>query len=187
MVLEGGRNPLSADVIVARVLLVEDEADTAQFLKTLLEAKGFQVAVAKDGGQAHGSFVMRKPDLVILDLILPGESGFEVCDRIKRTDPNVPVLVLSAIDMEDARDLAKRVGADGYMTKPFDPEELLTKMTEVAREVWVRSHAEKPVSEDGRIRFTCRCGKKFKVSPVHRGKSLTCPECGEPVTVPRHD
>lgn len=174
----------AAATLAHQILLVEDETESAAFLKTLLEKHGFAVTVAKDGGQAHASFSMRKPDFVILDLILPGESGFEICERIKQTEESVPVLVLTAIDMPDARDLAVRVGADGYMTKPYDPDELLESIREIAETVWQRTHTAQP-KETGRIRFSCRCGKKFKVSPSHRGKSLTCPRCGEPVTVPR--
>lgn len=175
---------LQAVALAHQILLVEDEAESAEFLKGLLEARGYSVTVAKDGGQAHAAFSMRRPDFVILDVILPGESGFEICERIKQVEESVPVLMLTAIDMNESRDLATRVGADGYMTKPFDPNELFEAITEISEAVWQRSHMSQP-AETGRIRFACRCGKKFKVSPTHRGKSLTCPRCGESVTVPR--
>ncbi|MGQ0635136.1 MAG: response regulator transcription factor [Planctomycetaceae bacterium] len=185
---DAGVDPRFTPAIVHRILVVDDEADTAKFLKTLLERHGYDAVVAKDGGQAHSMFVMRKPDFVVLDLILPGESGFEVCERLKTLERNVPVLVLTAVDMEDSRNLAKRVGADAYMTKPFDPDELLTQIKQTAEEVWLRSRAEADaVRNDVPVRFACRCGKRFKVSRQHRGKTLTCPNCGEPVLVPRHD
>lgn len=168
------------------ILLVEDDPGTAAELKDLLERHQYQVRVAKDGGQAQSLFVMRKPDFVILDLILPGESGFEICERMKQIDKHTPVLVLSAIDMPDARRLAERVGADGYLTKPADPDLLVQKIDEVARIVWERTHAAQPRDEK-RVRFNCGCGKRFKVSAAHRGRTLTCPECGEPLIVPRHD
>ena len=171
--------------IAHQILVVEDEPDTATFIKEFLERNGYRVTIAKDGGQAHSMFVMRKPDLVILDLILPGESGFEICERMKRTDEATPVVIVSAIDMTDARVLAERVGADAYLTKPFDPQELLDEIKSAAERVWARFHTEQPKGEEKRIRFTCRCGKRFRVSPVHRGRALTCPECGEPLTVPR--
>src|SRR5437868_6494924 len=96
--------------VVHQILVVEDDADTAGFIKTLLEGQDYQVTIAKDGGQAHSSFVMRKPDFVILDLILPGESGFQICERFKQLDKAVPVMVLSAIELEASKDLAQRVG-----------------------------------------------------------------------------
>lgn len=180
-------DPRQAQAVVNRILLVEDEADTADFVKTLLETNRFQVVLAKDGGQAHATFVMKKPDFVILDLILPGESGFEICQRFKLTDPAVPVLIVSAIELDDSVNLARRVGADGYLTKPFDPPELITTIRRTAETVWNRGRAARVKVEDSHepVRFNCRCGKRLKVSPAHRGKTMTCPNCGESVTVPR--
>lgn len=177
------------EAIVNRILLIEDEPATAEFIKTLLESQRYQVHVAKDGGQAQASFVMKKPDFVILDLILPGESGFEVCERFKLTDKNIPILILSEIESEDSIALAKRVGADGYITKPFEPNELFAQIRMIATKLWKQTHGveESQSTEESRIRFSCKCGKRFKVSPTHRGKTLTCPDCGEPVTVPRHE
>jgi len=174
----------AVEVPINLVLLVEDEADSAMVLKAILERQGFKVRVAKDGGQAQSTFVMQKPDFVILDLILPGESGFEICERLKHTDDTVPVMIVTAIDLDDSRELAQKVGADAYMTKPYDPDTLIAKMREVAHSVWERTHLDQE-ADPTRVRFVCTCGKKFKVSSTHRGKSLTCPQCGEPVAVPR--
>lgn len=185
---DAGHDTRLSPVVVHRILVVEDEADSAAFLKTLLEKHGYEAVIAKDGGQAHSMFVMKKPDFVILDLILPGETGFEVCERLKTLEQNVPVLILSAIDLEDSRNLARRVGADAYLTKPYDPDELLEQIKQTAQEVWQRAHSDDDaVHRDAPVRFSCRCGKRFKVSRQHRGKTLTCPSCGEPVLVPRHD
>ena len=182
---DGAIRDLTATRALAhQILVVEDDPDTAAFMKELLEKFRYRVTIAKDGGQAHSSFVMHRPDFVILDLILPGESGFEICSRMKQSDKTVPVLILSVIDMDDAFQLAERVGADGYLAKPFDPNELLEKIESIAETVWARDHGRQNKPE-GRVRFQCRCGKKFKVSETHRGKSLTCPECGEPVIVPK--
>ena len=169
--------------ITNSILVVEDEEEQAAFLKDFLERHKYRVTIAKDGGQAHATFVMRKPDFVILGLILRGESGFEVCQRMKQANGTIPVLILSAIDLADSRALADRVGADGYLTKPFDPDELLAKIEEIAISNWEKTHLEH-TKEGKRIRFLCRCGKRLKVNLIHRGKTLTCPECGELVTVP---
>lgn len=166
------------------VLIVEDDADSAQVIKILLERQRFKVLIAKDGGQAQATFVMQRPDFVILDLMLPGESGFEICERLKHTDDSVPVLILSAIDSPESHELATKVGADGYLTKPYNPDVLIATMRAVANTAWERTHLPQQ-PDPTRVRFVCTCGKKFKVSSTHRGKNLTCPQCGEPVAVPR--
>ncbi len=176
----------TAGALAHHILLVEDDTASAESLKALLEQHGYRVQVAKDGGQAHSAFRMRRPDFVIIDLILPGENGFEVLDRLRRADETVPFLVLSAIALDDAKSLSERLGADGYVSKPVAPEELLDQIKEIAQRVWERTHMGQQ-KEEKRIRFTCRCGKRFKVSPVHRGRTLTCPDCGEPLIVPRHE
>lgn len=183
--LQGWASLGEIEVPVHLVLVVDDEPDFAAFARSALEVKHISVRIARDGGQAQASFQMHKPDFVILDLILPGESGFEICERLKHTDPSVPILMVSAIDLDDARDLAARVGADGYLCKPVSAEQLVDKVREVAEVVWRRNHLEASDVEGERVRFACGCGKKFKVSASHRGKSMTCPNCGEPVIVPK--
>lgn len=168
------------------LLLVDDDPQTATFVKQVFEPHGVTVRIAKDGGQAQSSFVMHKPDLVILDLILPGESGYEICERLKHTNDTVPVLVLTAIELEDSRALADRVGVDAYVTKPIAAESLIESAAEVVKRVWRRvHHLDDAESDSERVRFNCHCGKKFKVSAAHRGKSMTCPQCGEPLVVPK--
>ncbi len=174
------------EIPVNLVLVVDDEPEHAQFLKQTLEQRHIAVRIAKDGGQAAANFSMHKPDFVILDLVLPGESGFEICERIKANDEGVPVLVVTAIDMDDSRELAQRVGADGYLVKPVTPEQLMQAIRDIAERVWQATHLHDRKSDAGeRIRFHCGCGKRFKVSASHRGKSLTCPQCGEPLVVPK--
>lgn len=177
---------VSAGTLAHHILLVEDDPAAADSLKAFLETNGFRVQIAKDGGQAHSAFRMRRPDFVILDLILPGENGFEVLDRLRHSDETVPFLVLSGISLDDSRALTERIGADGYLTKPASPEILLEEIRRIAQQVWERTHGGGH-KEEKRIRFNCRCGKKFKVSPVHRGRTLTCPDCGEPLIVPRYE
>lgn len=174
--------------IVNHILVVDDEQDTALFLKKLLEEHSYHVTTAKDGGQAHSSFSMHKPDFVILDLIMPQESGFEICERMKQKESNVPILILTAIDCPESRHLAKRVGADGYLLKPFDPDELLEMIKEISNDVWEHDHQISPKENlDERIHFFCPCGKKIKVRTKHRGRTMTCPSCQEALVVPLHD
>lgn len=174
--------------IVNHILVVEDEQDTAFFLKTLLEEHAYHVTVAKDGGQAHSSFSMLKPDFVILDLIMPQESGFEICERMKQKESDVPILILTAIDSPESRQLAHRVGADGYLVKPFDPDELLELIKVISDDVWEHAHSETASNTpEKHIHFFCPCGKRIKVKVKHRGRTLTCPACKDALIVPLHD
>ncbi|MBQ12647.1 MAG: response regulator [Planctomyces sp.] len=175
----------SGGAIVQNVLIVEDNTETSDYLKKLLERNGFQVRVARDGGQAHSTFAMYKPDLVILDLILPGESGFEICERLKSQRDAIPVMMLSAIDLESSRNLAAKVGADGYLTKPIRESELLSTIKTVSESSFRQAHRDRS-KDEGAIRFSCRCGKRFKVSIRRQGKLMNCTSCGESVTVPRN-
>ncbi|WP_298864994.1 response regulator [uncultured Gimesia sp.] len=174
--------------IVNHILVVEDEEDTALFMKKLLEENSYRVTVAKDGGQAHSAFNMHKPDFVVLDLIMPQESGFEICERMKQKESHVPILIVTAIDSPESRQLASRVGADGYLLKPFDPVELLELIKEISNDLWEQEHLppSKETAEE-RVYFFCPCGKKLKVRTKHRGRTMTCPTCKEPLVVPLHD
>lgn len=180
------RRILSSCPMPHQVLLVGSFEGRQSQLQRDLEDRGFRVTPAKDGGQAHASFAMRKPDFVILDVILPGESGFEICEWMKRTDPEVPIAILSVIDLPEALELGRFVGADAYWIFPCSMEFLVEQIRIVNQDVWAKTHLEQP-QETGRVRFSCRCGKRLKVSTAHRGKAMTCPQCGEPLVVPRHD
>jgi two-component system OmpR family response regulator len=172
-------------VIVNRVLVVEDDRDEADFLKTFLEQKNLTVEIARDGGQARAAFTMHQPDFVLLDLILPNNvSGFEVCEWMKSQADGMPIVMLTAIELEDSKDLAKRVGADDYVTKPYDPDELLKTIHEVADKVWERRHRGTDTAE--KVKFECpECGKHLRVQASYRGRNLNCPKCGQSVQVPR--
>lgn len=174
----------SGGAITQNVLIVEDNAETCEHLKEMLERHGFQVRVARDGGQAHSTFSMYKPDFVIMDLILPGESGFEICERLKTQRDNIPVMMLSAIDLESSRNLAAKVGADGYLTKPIREAELLEAIKSISESAFQRAHRDRS-KDEGAIRFSCHCGKRFKVSIKRQGKLMNCTNCGESITVPR--
>jgi two-component system OmpR family response regulator len=172
-------------VFVHHILVVDEDRAAAQQLKSFLEQNGYFVTIAKDGGQAHSTMIMKKPDFIIIEGLLQGETGYEICERIKNQENGMPILFLTCIDLEESRDLAMRVGSDGYLLKPFDPELLLKSIKAIAEMVWRRTHNVEPVKESY-VRFQCRCGKKLRVSEVHRGKPMTCPECAELLTVPRH-
>ncbi len=115
-----------------QVLLVEDEPNIRDTLRFNLSREGYGVAEAKTAEEALRAFRGRKPDIILLDVMLPGMSGFEVC-RIVRQESNVPIIMLTAKDQELDKVVGLGVGADDYITKPFGLQELFARMTAVLR------------------------------------------------------
>ncbi len=173
-----------AGAILENLMVIDDEPESSQALKQLLENSGYRVTIVKDGGQAHGTWRMRKPDFVVLSIILPGETGFEICERIKQMDEYVPVVFVTKIDLDAARHLAENVGADGYAVQPYDPDKLVKFIREVARRVSIKSE-RKGDRHIGRIRFRCRCGEVLKAELANKGKSMRCPACNELTIIPQ--
>jgi DNA-binding response OmpR family regulator len=117
-----------------RILVIEDEATIAAAVAARLDREGFQVEVVEDGPGGVRRSKELHPDLVILDVMLPGLDGLEVCRRIQRDRP-VPVLMLTAKDEESDVLVGLGVGADDYMTKPFSPRELVARVKALLRRV----------------------------------------------------
>ncbi|WP_055564804.1 response regulator transcription factor [Streptomyces atriruber] len=122
-----------------RVLVVDDDPTVAEVVAGYLERGGYTVDRAGDGPGALRRAAVARPDLVVLDLMLPGMDGLEVCRRLRAEDP-VPVIMLTARGDEDDRILGLEIGADDYVTKPFSPRELVLRVESVLR----RSHAARP-------------------------------------------
>ncbi|MEY4397087.1 MAG: hypothetical protein RLZZ40_843 [Actinomycetota bacterium] len=114
------------------VLIVEDEKSLREPLAFLLEKEGFTVHEAEDGLSALDLFPRVKPDIVLLDLMLPGMSGTDVCREI-RTNSSVPIIMLTAKDGEVDKVVGLEIGADDYITKPYSTRELLARMKAVLR------------------------------------------------------
>ena len=115
-----------------KLLLVEDEKSIAEGLAITLEAEGFQVAWVKDGLEAIPAWERLRPDLVVLDLMLPGMSGTEIC-RALRSRSDVPIIMLTAREAEVDRVVGLELGADDYVTKPFSTRELVARIKAILR------------------------------------------------------
>ncbi|WP_418959593.1 response regulator transcription factor [Streptomyces tritici] len=115
-----------------RILVVEDDPTVAEVVAGYLERGGFAVDLAGDGHEALRRAGERWPDLVVLDLMLPGLDGLEVCRRLRESGP-VPVIMLTARAGEEDRITGLEVGADDYVTKPFSPRELVLRVGSVLR------------------------------------------------------
>ncbi|TMQ26784.1 MAG: response regulator transcription factor [Nitrospirae bacterium] len=171
----------------ARILVIDDEPQIRRSLQVNLEGKGYAVATAADAEQALQAIANRAPDVIVLDLLMPGMDGIALTRRI-REHSTVPIIVLSAIGDERKKVEALELGADDYVTKPFSTEELLARIRSVLRRVAgaqssqpVWSYGELSVNFDRReVRLT---GEAVKLTPTeydllkymieHAGKVLT--------------
>jgi DNA-binding response OmpR family regulator len=115
------------------VLVVDDDATVSDVVRRYLERAGYDVALAADGLTALTAFGVHHPDLVVLDLMLPGIDGLEVCRRMRADARDIPVVMLTALGEEADRVLGLEIGADDYVTKPFSPRELVLRVQSVLR------------------------------------------------------
>lgn len=115
------------------ILVVEDDPRVQRTLVRLFEGEGYEVRVVTDGQAAIEACRTSVPSAVVLDLMLPGMSGREICKRLKETIPGLPVLILSAVSHVADKVLLLEMGADDYVTKPFSPRELLARVQSAVR------------------------------------------------------
>src|SRR5689334_13902786 len=127
-----GQQPTPASAPPRRVLVVEDEPTIALSVAHRLRAEGYEVQVAGDGPSAVHAALTDHPDAMVLDVMLPGFDGLEVCRRVQAERP-VPVLMLTARDAETDVLVGLGIGADDYMTKPFSPRELVARVKAILR------------------------------------------------------
>jgi len=116
-----------------KILIVEDDHPIALGLKINLESEGFSTAIIHDGNKAMESFELENPDLILLDVMLPGKSGFEICESIRSSGSTVPILFLTARTLTDDRIRGLELGGDDYISKPFDLRELLLRIKAILK------------------------------------------------------
>jgi two-component system OmpR family response regulator len=114
------------------ILIVDDDAEARSLLQQYLQRQGYRVTSAADGKALRGALLTARPDLIVLDLMLPGEDGLQLC-RDLRTRSNLPVIMLTARGEETDRIVGLEMGADDYLAKPFNPRELLARIKSVLR------------------------------------------------------
>ncbi len=116
-----------------RILLSEDEPGLVLTLSDLLRAEGYEVESAVEGGSGLNKALSGSFDLIILDLMLPGRSGFEICQELRRQGKDMAILMLTAKTQLDDKVAGLKLGADDYLTKPFEPQELLARVEALLR------------------------------------------------------
>jgi DNA-binding response OmpR family regulator len=130
-----------------RILVVDDEASIVELARLYLEREGFRVESAADGAAALESIARRPPALLVLDLMLPEVDGWEVCRRIRsgKAAPGLPIIMLTARDDDVDKIVGLELGADDYLTKPFNPRELVARVKAILRRTARTARAEAPV------------------------------------------
>jgi DNA-binding response OmpR family regulator len=115
------------------ILVAEDDADLRQGLIDLLEAEGYRVTTAADGAEALAAYRREPPDLLLLDVMMPQKSGYEICREIRKQDQSTPIILLTAKGEEIDKVVGLELGADDYVTKPFGLHELRARISAVLR------------------------------------------------------
>jgi DNA-binding response OmpR family regulator len=118
-----------------RILIVDDEVELSEMVKMRLETVGYEIISAFDGQEALDRARQDKPDLIILDLMLPKIDGYKVCRMLKFDEKykKIPIILFSARAQEEDKKVGMQVGADAYITKPFEPKALLAKIEELLK------------------------------------------------------
>jgi DNA-binding response OmpR family regulator len=136
-----------------RVLVVDDDETVRDVVRRYLEVAGFTVDQAGDGAEGLAQFAAHEPDLVVLDVMMPGINGLEVCKRLRQVS-QVPIVMLTALGEEENRIAGLQLGADDYVTKPFSPKELALRVASVLRRARMpRPRPAAPELADGDLRL----------------------------------
>lgn len=136
---------------MTKILVVDDELSIVTLLQFNIEKAGFEVITASDGQEGYELAIAEKPDLIVLDLMLPGMDGIEVTKKLRSEKIDVPILMLTAKDEELDKIIGLELGADDYLTKPFSPREVVARIKAIMRRTESRKEAaeetESPVAE----------------------------------------
>ncbi len=130
-----------------KVLIAEDDRDFGNILAQYVSMSGFTVKHARDGNEAWEMFLQDKPDICVLDVMMPEMDGFTLGEKIKENTPDVPVIFLTAKSLREDIVRGLKIGADDYITKPFDPEILILRINNVLKRAYSSSNDEFKVSD----------------------------------------
>lgn len=185
-----------------RVLIVEDEPNIVVSLEFLLGHEGYEVQVATSGPQALERAASFRPDLVLLDVMLPEKNGFEVCEELRERDEDLPIIMLTAKGEEEDKVRGLRLGADDYVTKPFGVGELVARIRVALRHAVRMRDGERVLSlDDATIdleeRRVLRGGAEVRLTPIefrlvaalakHGGRVVTHRQLLREVWGPTHE
>ncbi|QDT66582.1 response regulator [Calycomorphotria hydatis] len=165
-------------------VMIVDEPGNGKMLAKELQARGFETITATNAGEARILVKTKEPAFILTELILPRETGFELCGYLKHKNDTLPVLILTEVDLDVARNLAIWAGADAYLTKPVDAATLEDTMHTIARQLADRVRDQQQ-QITGDIDFKCqKCHKELHVKAEHAGKLTFCSGCKSMSKVP---
>jgi len=129
-----------------KVLLAEDDRDFGNILSQYVTISGFDVILARNGNEAWELFTMEKPDICVLDVMMPEMDGFTLGEKIKKESPELPIIFLTAKSLKEDIVRGLKIGADDYITKPFDPEVLILRINNILKRAYSTSNDEFKIS-----------------------------------------
>jgi len=143
----------SATAVSRKILIVDDDPRLRDLLRRYLSEQGFSVFVAEDSKEMSKIWQRDHIDLLVLDLMLPGEDGLSICRRLRGSRDNTPIIILTAKTEEIDRIVGLEMGADDYLTKPFNPRELLARIHAILRRRSAEEHPGAPSQESESVTF----------------------------------
>jgi DNA-binding response OmpR family regulator len=129
-----------------KVLIAEDDRDFGNILSQYVTISGFEVTLARDGKEAWEKFSEDKPDICVLDVMMPEMDGFTLAEKIKQTNSDIPFIFLTAKSLKDDIVKGLKLGADDYITKPFDPDVLILRLNNILKRVYSSVNDEYNIS-----------------------------------------
>jgi len=142
-----------SSAVSRKILVVDDDPKLRDLLRRYLSEQGFSVFVAEDGKEMAKIWQRDHIDLLVLDLVLPGEDGLSICRRLRGSRDNTPIIIVTAKTEEIDRIVGLEMGADDYLTKPFNPRELLARINAILRRRGIDEHPGAPSQENESIMF----------------------------------
>jgi DNA-binding response OmpR family regulator len=169
-----------------KLLLAEDDIDFGNILSQYLSMSGFEVTLARNGREAWDLYHSANPDICVLDIMMPEMDGFTLAEKLRAKDPGIPFIFLTAKSMREDIVRGLRLGADDYITKPFDPEMLLLRINNIMRRVYsvaeneytisgttLRFNALELLTPSGKEKVTLREAQLLRHLMMNRNKPLT--------------
>jgi DNA-binding response OmpR family regulator len=169
-----------------RLLLAEDDIDFGNILSQYVSLSGFEVTLARNGREAWDLFHSSRPDICVLDVMMPEMDGFTLAEKMRAEDPGIPFIFLTAKSLREDMIKGLRLGADDYITKPFDPEMLMLRINNILRRVYSAVEDEYAISKttlkynslelitpEGKEKLTLREAQLLRHLIMNRNKTLT--------------